>query len=122
MQETLGDRIKRLRMLRNLTQEDLAARVGIGVNNLVGMESGRIRLFGPYLEPLAEVLCVSTEYLQSGREGPQDEIAEFASANFANPDQRERFEKFVRETSFRTNNLNQQELRFLLEQFLTLPR
>ena len=116
-EETVGQRIERLRKEFDLSLDDLADLAGVSWNSLAGMESGAIRVFGPFLDPIAKVLCVTPEYILSGREGPQDEIAIFAASQFQDNRLREEFDAYARETSFRHRNLNHKELMFILEQF-----
>jgi transcriptional regulator with XRE-family HTH domain len=121
-QEKVGQRIQRLRAESGISQDELADRVGISLDSLIGMESEKIRPFGPFLEHIAEVLQVKPEHILSGNDGFPDEIAEFAETKFrGNPDLIKAFENFARDASFRNKNLTPNELEFLLEQFLSEP-
>ena len=52
IKKLLGKRIRELRKLRNLTQEELAETLGIGVANISYIETGR---FAPSVETLTKL-------------------------------------------------------------------
>ena len=62
IQETVGQRIKRLREECGYSQEVLAEKARLSLGSLVGIESGRIRSFSNFLEAIAQALGVTSEY------------------------------------------------------------
>jgi len=82
--ETMGERIRRLREARNLTQDQLAKRCGVARSAVHQWETGEsenIKL-APWLR-LLRALDVSAHFLVFGRETPpagfwlEDEVAEY---------------------------------------------
>jgi transcriptional regulator with XRE-family HTH domain len=71
MSETLGERIKRLRLARGITQKQLAELVGTEWHSAMYWESGSSIPSTPLVQPIARALNVTMEYLLSGREAPQ---------------------------------------------------
>lgn len=64
--ETLGERLKRLRTERNLTQEQLAKEAGVKQATISGIESGsRVKQSASLIE-IAEVLGIDGFYLKYG--------------------------------------------------------
>jgi len=59
----LGERITRLRKLKNVTQVQLAEKLGVSQQTIQSYEVGRRRIQVDSLPPLAEVLGVSVEEL-----------------------------------------------------------
>ena len=114
-EETVGQRIQRLREALNLSQEELAEKVALSVNSLARIESGAIRPL-QFLGNIADALGVTRDYLESGRD-PQDEIDRFAALQFPEPNLRQEFVDFARSASFRHKNMTQEELQFLKEEF-----
>ena len=68
--ETVPERIKRMRRLRGITQEELGKMVGTTKSTISICESGRNELRSTTLARIAEALGVSYEYLVLGK--PQD--------------------------------------------------
>lgn len=66
--ETLGQRLRRLRRERGLTQRQIAEHLNTDTAVISGWERDRHK---PYLEAalvLADLLCVTTDYLGRGKE------------------------------------------------------
>lgn len=62
--ETLGDRIKKLRVIRSWNQADLAIASKITQATISRLESGKTKqLKSDGLKRLAKSLCTSTDYL-----------------------------------------------------------
>ena len=59
----VGMRIAKLRKLQGLTQEELAAKMGIKRTTLANYEIGRIRIYDTMLKSFALALKVSTDEL-----------------------------------------------------------
>jgi len=59
----IGDRIKKIRLERGLSQLELARDAGTHQSNLSGWERGRRDIFAWTLARLAKTLNVSTDYL-----------------------------------------------------------
>lgn len=69
MTETIGERIKRLRMEHGMTQSELAAKVGYSGKDMVSrVESGQVDLTQTRLMQFADALYVSPIYLFNGSE------------------------------------------------------
>ena len=62
-EETIGQRLARLRRERGLTQVELAARIGVVQPALSDYERGALRLHGQLIVKLANALAVSSEEL-----------------------------------------------------------
>ena len=88
-EETVGQRIQRLREALNLSQEELAEKVDLSVNSLARIEAGAIRPL-QFLGNIADALGVTKDYIESGRD-PQDEIDRFAESQFPEPNLRQKF-------------------------------
>src|SRR5947209_1528600 len=58
-----GDRIKELRLRKNLTQGDMAEKLGTGRANYAHMENNRISISSDYLNAIANILETSTDFL-----------------------------------------------------------
>jgi len=61
--EILGERVRRLRMARGLSQTELAAQVAIPLPNLNRIERGRQSIYVERLADLAQVLETTADYL-----------------------------------------------------------
>lgn len=61
--ETIGERIARIRKNRGLTQEQLATIIGIERSRLTAYEIGRLRLYDEMVARFALALNVSTDEL-----------------------------------------------------------
>lgn len=72
----LGRRVRKQRLQRELSQSELAARVGVSGSYLSLIESGHRPATPGLLERLAAELGCSTQYLESGRGGPADSDVE----------------------------------------------
>ncbi len=71
--EPIADRIKRFRMLRGLTQAQLADKIGISRGLEASYESGRIRLYDDMVARFALALGISADALLGLSElAPQD--------------------------------------------------
>ncbi len=70
--DTIGARIKALRMGKQLNQAELARRVGIAQPSLYNIETGKTKSIKGYvLDALAKELNTTTSYLLEGADGPQ---------------------------------------------------
>ncbi|KPV60758.1 hypothetical protein QJ48_04370 [Paenibacillus sp. A3] len=58
-----GDRIKELRKRKNLTQSEMAEKLGMGRANYAHMENNRITISSEYLQSIANILGTSTDFL-----------------------------------------------------------
>jgi transcriptional regulator with XRE-family HTH domain len=79
--ETIGQRIKRERLSRDMTQRDLAEKVRVGVPHISKVEAGRESPGDPLLRRLAEVFEVDAEELFLVARRLPDEIAEEFAAD-----------------------------------------
>ena len=68
--EELKDRIRRMRLARGLTQNDLAARTGISQPQISEYERGRSIPGAEYLVRVARLFGVTAEWLVEGGPGP----------------------------------------------------
>ena len=73
---TLGNRLKELRKQKKLNQTELAEVIGISLNTLSNMESGKTDPSTETIIKLCEFFNVSTDYLLTGKEGTGDISAE----------------------------------------------
>lgn len=64
--ESIGERVRRLRLDRGLTQEDLAHKTELSEETINRIETGVTRVLGEFRERIAAALDVSEEYLQNG--------------------------------------------------------
>jgi transcriptional regulator with XRE-family HTH domain len=79
MLQKMGQRIRSLRRLKNLTQEQITDATGISQNHLSQVESGKAKLGDKRLIQLAELFDVSVAYLMGF--GPDEiDVADFLSA------------------------------------------
>jgi transcriptional regulator with XRE-family HTH domain len=62
-QETLGERLARLRRERGMTQVELAERLGVAQPVVSDYERGELRLHGQLIVKLTEILGVSSQEL-----------------------------------------------------------
>ena len=65
-EETIGQRIRRLRAERGLTQNQLGQRAGLSEQSINRIETGTTKVLLEYLERLAEALRVTDDYLRNG--------------------------------------------------------
>jgi transcriptional regulator with XRE-family HTH domain len=61
--ESIGNRIKRFRELKNLTQEHIAEKLGISQNSYSRLENESVKITTERLKEIAVVLDVPAEYL-----------------------------------------------------------
>lgn len=66
MQVDFKDRLKRARVKKGLSQNDLAKIIGIHVTNISRYERGENRPAAEVLKKLAEALDVTTDFLMNG--------------------------------------------------------
>ncbi len=67
--ETIGDRVKRERLAKGLTQQGLANLIGdLSFQNIGNLEQGKIKSSPSYINKLAKVLGVTVDYLMHGEE------------------------------------------------------
>lgn len=59
----IGQRIRKYRKAQNLSQEELAEKVGISVTHMSHIETGNTKLSLPVFVKLSEILQVSTDSL-----------------------------------------------------------
>lgn len=59
----IGDKIKQLRTERNLTQEELAAKLAIARSTLACYETNKNQVSNEFLVALAKFFQVTTDYL-----------------------------------------------------------
>ena len=118
-EETLGQRIQRLRKGLNLSPESLGERANLSGRTIRGIELDRITPQRDNLISLAKSLRVPVEYL---RDGDGNEIARFAAEEFKDYDQTSEFIQYVNEkhsvTSFRNQQLDRAYLLSLKREFL----
>lgn len=58
-----GERIKSLRLQKNMSQSDLAAKLRIGRSNMGHIENGRVEPTKESIVQLSEIFDVTTDYL-----------------------------------------------------------
>jgi transcriptional regulator with XRE-family HTH domain len=68
MKETLGERIRKARLLYGMSQTELAKRVGISKTAMNQIEMGETDPRASRIAAIAETLHVSTDYLLLGRQ------------------------------------------------------
>lgn len=78
--ETVGNRIKRLRKMRKMAVADIANKIGVSRSNFYRYESDEIEKM-PYttLVPIAKALGVSPTYLLTGKESDPNNYNELVS-------------------------------------------
>lgn len=73
MSETIYERIKRLRLEQNMTQTDLAKKIGYAGKDMISrVESGKIDISRSRLIQFADALGVSPIYLFNGSESIEE--------------------------------------------------
>jgi|JYMV01.1.fsa_nt_gi transcriptional regulator with XRE-family HTH domain len=65
-QSEFGDRLKKLRRQKNLSQQEVADKIGMHFTNISRYERGLARPNSETLKKLAEILSVSSGYLIEG--------------------------------------------------------
>lgn len=77
--ESIGQRVKRERLSRSMTQRSLAEAVGVGVPHISKIEAGRESPSDELLERISVVFdCEFDELLLAARRIPDDLVEEFA--------------------------------------------
>ena len=76
MEESIGDRLKRMRKAAGLSQTELAAKIGRGQSAIGNIESG-IRGYGASVIEIARVLGTSPWYLQNGTQDTNAQTGAF---------------------------------------------
>lgn len=77
----MENRLKKLRLEHNLTQEQLAQRVNTTKANISMIESGKRNLTASSLQIFADFFNVSTDYLLGISDNPNSIIIKVADAN-----------------------------------------
>lgn len=74
--ETIGERIKKLRLENKLTLEELAKSIGVSKTSLVKYENGTVKnLKVDIIEKLSKIFNVSADYLTNGNiDNPEDKL------------------------------------------------
>ncbi|EHQ63628.1 XRE family transcriptional regulator [Paenibacillus dendritiformis C454] len=60
---SLGGRIRTLRLQKNLTQTDIAKRLGMGRSNFGHIENNRVTPSSDVIDKIADILGTTTDYL-----------------------------------------------------------
>lgn len=81
MNKSIGERIKKLRKSRHITQTQIYELTGISSGNLSGIESGKSLPSASAVIELARVLQCSTDYILIGTDPPKSSILESKSLN-----------------------------------------
>ena len=118
MEETVGQRLQRLREEHGLSQEDIGERTGLGLRIIARIEAGTSP--GDFLVPIAEALGVTAEFLRTGYEETRDEVVKFVEATLrtrlGSPLLvQECLEEFVSTVRFREENLSDNDFEVLQE-------
>lgn len=117
-EEKISERLLRRRVEVGLTREELASRVGLSQRAIARMESGNSPVLDEFLEPLAEALECTPEYLRSGYDETQDAVFRFVRSRFPVPAIRQEFWQHLNSApSFREANLSDTDLRILADSF-----
>ena len=66
--ETIGDRLKKLRKEKKLTQKDMAEKLGIHSNTISMYEKGNRNIPSTMIKKISDTFNVSTDYLLRGEE------------------------------------------------------
>ena len=74
----IGQRIRRIRKARGLSQEQLAEKIGISVTHMSHIETANTKLSLPVFVELAEALAVKTDFLLY--DAPQSTVSESQAA------------------------------------------
>lgn len=75
---SIGTRIKDLRTKQELTQQDIATRLGMGRSNFGHIENDRVVPTSADLQKIADILNTTTDYLL-GREQAPESIPDWAT-------------------------------------------
>lgn len=71
----IGDRIRKLRIELGIDQKELAERIGVANSTISRLESGQKTPSRETTLKLANILGCTTDYLITGQENKQDELA-----------------------------------------------
>lgn len=77
IREHIGERIRKLRIVANLTQDEVAASLGISREAYIPIEKGRRGLKDEEILILADTLHTTTDYILTGNETPHIDICEY---------------------------------------------
>lgn len=90
-QESVGQRIRALRLANNLTQEEFAAKLGVSRSAIAQWETDRAGQVRENLERISKVLGTSLAYLVSGETGSLqgDELALMRLYRACSPEDRQ---------------------------------
>jgi len=66
----LGARIKKIRLEKSLTQDDIATKLGMGRSNVGHIENGRTMPAADVLDKIADILDTTTDYLLGRTDDP----------------------------------------------------
>lgn len=66
-----SDRVKSLRLQKNMSQSDLADKLGIGRSNMGHIENGRVEPTKESIVQLSDIFGVTTDYLLGRTDTPQ---------------------------------------------------
>ena len=118
MEETVSQKIRRVREERGLSQEDLGEKTGLGLRIIARIEAGTPP--GDFLVPIAEALGVTVKYLRTGYAETQDEVVKVVEAKLrtrlGSPMLvQECLEEFVSTVRFRGENLSDADFEVLQE-------
>lgn len=69
IEETVGERIRAMRLANKMTQEDFAAKLGVSRSAIAQWETDRAGQVRANMERIAKVLKTSVGYLASGEAG-----------------------------------------------------
>lgn len=83
-QEKIGKFIARKRKEKNLTQENLAEKLGISINAMSKWERGICLMDMSLLKPLAEILGVTINEILSGEEISEEDLKNKTDENIIN--------------------------------------
>ncbi|TEB41203.1 XRE family transcriptional regulator, partial [Flavobacterium circumlabens] len=99
---TISERIKQLRTENNLTQSELAEKVGLTYVQIGRYEKGKSNPSSDVLQKLASVLGTSTDYLMNGKTGQVEAqltdmelIKQFQEVEKLNPEEKHLVKTFL---------------------------
>lgn len=93
IKKQLGTKIKRLRQVRGLTQEQLAEKINIATRTMSGIETGENFVTAETLEKISDVLkTTSSELFAFDHIRPQDELKEELLKDIQNLNDRNKIE------------------------------
>ena len=119
LDKTLGKRVKSKRVLAGLSQEQLAQKLRVSINDIASYEIGATRISAAHLFELAKALDVPPVYFFDGAEKPrhgsgfQEEVSRVREGGLTLQDQGVRLNRaFV---GVRNSNLREAIIRFVTE-------